>query len=105
MAQLILNSLSICRKSVKFTLIMYIITALQGRFSPEEYEPLAAMRKLSLAHNELHSLHQDLFEHLPELTELDLSGNPLATIDHVTLIAISSLPMLKVLTETAVQNY
>ncbi|XP_045538461.1 leucine-rich repeat neuronal protein 2-like isoform X2 [Papilio machaon] len=71
--------------------------AFEGRFSPEEYEPLAAMRKLSLAHNELHSLHQDLFEHLPELTELDLSGNPLATIDHVTLIAISSLPMLKVL--------
>ncbi|CAK1592914.1 unnamed protein product [Parnassius mnemosyne] len=71
--------------------------AFEGRFSPEEYEPLAAMRKLNLAYNDLHSLHQDLFEHLPELTELDLSGNPLTTIDHVTLIAISSLPMLKVL--------
>ncbi|CAK1546426.1 unnamed protein product [Leptosia nina] len=71
--------------------------AFEGRYSPEEYEPLASMRKLSLAYNDLHSLNQDLFEHLPELTELDLSGNPLTTIDHVTVIAISSLPMLKVL--------
>ncbi|XP_068621969.1 leucine-rich repeat neuronal protein 3-like [Battus philenor] len=71
--------------------------AFEGRFAPEEYEPLAAMRKLNLAYNDLHSLHQDLFEHLPELTELDLSGNPLTTIDQVTIIAISSLPMLKVL--------
>lgn len=68
----------------------------QGRFMPEEYEPLAALRTLNLAYNDLHSLHQDLFEHMPELEELDLSGNPLTTIDHVTLIAISSLPMLKV---------
>lgn len=55
------------------------------------------MRTLSLAHNELHSLNQDLFEHLPELAELDLSGNPLVTIDHVTLIAVGSLPLLKVI--------
>nr|XP_026483458.1 leucine-rich repeat neuronal protein 3-like [Vanessa tameamea]XP_026483459.1 leucine-rich repeat neuronal protein 3-like [Vanessa tameamea] len=71
--------------------------AFEGRYLPEEYEPLASMRTLNLAYNDLHSLNQDLFEHLPELTELDLSGNPLTTIDHVTLIAISSLPMLKVL--------
>ncbi|XP_059056388.1 leucine-rich repeat neuronal protein 3-like [Achroia grisella] len=71
--------------------------AFEGRYSPEEYEPLISMRNLNLAYNDLHSLHQDLFEHLPELAELDLSGNPLTTIDQVTLIAISSLPMLKVL--------
>ncbi|KAH9630895.1 hypothetical protein HF086_014636 [Spodoptera exigua] len=71
--------------------------AFEGRFAPEEYEPLASMRILNLAYNDLHSLNQDLFEHMPELEELDLSGNPLTTIDHVTLVAISSLPMLKVL--------
>ncbi|KAJ0182873.1 hypothetical protein K1T71_000849 [Dendrolimus kikuchii] len=71
--------------------------AFEGRFQPEEYKPLLAMRILSLAYNDLHSLNQDLFEHLAELEELDLSGNPLTTIDHVTIIAISSLPMLKVL--------
>ncbi|KAI5640071.1 leucine rich repeat domain-containing protein [Phthorimaea operculella] len=71
--------------------------AFEGRYSPEKYEPLPAMRVLNLAYNDLHSLNQDLFEHLSELTELDLSGNPLSVLDHVTLIAISSLPMLKVL--------
>ncbi|XP_073965148.1 uncharacterized protein, partial [Choristoneura fumiferana] len=69
--------------------------AFEGRYSAEEYEPLASMRELNLAYNDFHSLHQDLFEHLPELTSLDLTGNPLTTIDHVTLIAISSLPMLR----------
>ncbi|KAG7295506.1 hypothetical protein JYU34_021713 [Plutella xylostella] len=69
----------------------------EGRYSPEEYEPLATMRTLSLAYNDLHSINQDLFEHLTELTELDMSGNPLMFIDHVTLIAISSLPQLKIL--------
>ncbi|XP_023955290.2 leucine-rich repeat neuronal protein 2-like [Bicyclus anynana] len=71
--------------------------AFEGRYSPEKYEPLNAMRVLNLAHNQLHSLHQDLFEHMPELTELDLSGNPITTLDHVTVIAISSLPMMKIL--------
>ncbi|CAH2101947.1 unnamed protein product [Euphydryas editha] len=71
--------------------------AFEGRYSPEEYEPLASMRTLNLAYNDLHSLNQDLFEHLPELTELNLNGNPLTTIDYATLIAISSLPMMKVL--------
>ncbi|XP_063632622.1 leucine-rich repeat neuronal protein 3-like [Cydia splendana] len=69
--------------------------AFEGKFSAEEYEPLSSMRTLNLAYNQFHSLNQDLFEHLPELTSLDLTGNPLTTIDHVTLIAISSLPMLK----------
>lgn len=69
---------------------------LQGRFSPEEYEPLSSMKSLSLAYNDLHSLNQDLFEHLPELEFLDLSGNPMTTIDYATVIAISGLPMLKV---------
>ncbi|XP_026739753.1 leucine-rich repeat and immunoglobulin-like domain-containing nogo receptor-interacting protein 3 isoform X2 [Trichoplusia ni] len=71
--------------------------AFEGRYSAEEYKPLASMRVLNLANNDLHSLSQDLFEHLPELEELDISGNPLATFDQVTIIAISSLPMLKVL--------
>ncbi|KAL4711237.1 hypothetical protein ACJJTC_019078 [Scirpophaga incertulas] len=71
--------------------------AFEGRYSPEEYEPLESMRVLNLAYNEFHSLNQDLFEHMPELTELDLSGNPIITIDYPTLISMSSLPMLKVL--------
>lgn len=63
---------------------------------PEEYEPLRSMRKLKLSYNQLHSLHQDVFEHLPELEELRLDGNPLTVLDHVTVVAISSLALLKV---------
>ncbi|CAH0761760.1 unnamed protein product [Diatraea saccharalis] len=69
----------------------------EGRYSPQLYEPLLSMEVLNLAHNELHSLHSDLFEHVPELTELDLTGNPMTVIDDRTLISISSLSMLKVL--------
>ncbi|XP_061728079.1 leucine-rich repeat neuronal protein 2-like isoform X2 [Cydia pomonella] len=69
--------------------------AFEGKFSAERYESLSSMRTLNLSYNQLHSLHQDLFEHLPELNSLDLSGNPLTTIDYVTLMAISSLPMLE----------
>lgn len=69
----------------------------EGKYLPERYEPLSAMRVLNISHNELHSLQQDLFEHLSDLTELDISHNPIQTIDHVTLVAISSLPVLKIL--------
>ncbi|CAH2101948.1 unnamed protein product [Euphydryas editha] len=81
----------------KLTYVNLSPHAFEGRYSSEKYEPLASMRTLNLEYNDLHSLNQDLFEHLPELTELNLNGNPLTTIDLVTLIAISSLPMLKVL--------
>lgn len=71
--------------------------AFEGRYSPEKFEPLESLRVLDLSYNQLHSLNQDLFEHVSELTELYLTGNPLTIIDHVTMVAISSLPDLKVL--------
>ncbi|KAJ8706280.1 hypothetical protein PYW08_010906 [Mythimna loreyi] len=71
--------------------------AFEGSFIPELFKSLASLRTLNLAYNDLHSLHPDLFEHVPKLEQLDLSGNPLTTIDHVTFIAMSGLPMLKVL--------
>ncbi|CAB3233723.1 unnamed protein product [Arctia plantaginis] len=53
------------------------------------------MQNLSLAHNDLHSLPQDLFVYMDTLSSLDLSGNPLAYIDQVTMGAISDLVNLK----------
>ncbi|KAI8433357.1 hypothetical protein MSG28_015398 [Choristoneura fumiferana] len=52
------------------------------------------MRELNLAYNDFHSLHQDLFEHLPELTSLDLTGNPLTTIDHHLDLSDNQLTMV-----------
>ncbi|KAF9408729.1 hypothetical protein HW555_011675 [Spodoptera exigua] len=53
------------------------------------------MQYLSLANNDLHSLAQDLFLFMPDLLHLDLSDNPLAFIDQVTMGAISDLKYLK----------
>ncbi|XP_049883851.1 carboxypeptidase N subunit 2-like [Pectinophora gossypiella] len=61
----------------------------------QEPQPFAKMRTLNLSHNELHALPQDLFIALPELTTLDLSGNPLRYIDQVTMAAVTMLTKLK----------
>ncbi|XP_077289860.1 uncharacterized protein LOC143913753 [Arctopsyche grandis] len=68
-----------------------------GVYIPEQYLPLRSLRVLKLSYNDLHSLHQDLFEHLPEVIELRLNGNPFKVIDHVTVVSISSLSLLKIL--------
>ena len=51
---------------------------------------------MRLDHNRLHSLHMDIFEHTTDLEILDLSYNPLVMLDKHTVIAIDSLPLLKV---------
>ncbi|KAK6645203.1 hypothetical protein RUM43_001479 [Polyplax serrata] len=68
----------------------------EGPFDVGFYEPLQ-LKILDLSGNELHTLHQDLFEHLPHLEQLYLKGNPFKILDKPTVIAISSLPNLKVL--------
>ncbi|XP_049298822.1 leucine-rich repeat neuronal protein 3 [Anopheles funestus] len=65
-----------------------------GHFSPTEYEPLKQLRVLRLGANELHSLNQDLFEHLPALEELSLELNPFKVIDQQSEIAIASIDRL-----------
>ncbi|XP_063979003.1 leucine-rich repeat neuronal protein 3-like [Diachasmimorpha longicaudata] len=67
----------------------------QGHFSPIEWEPLEKLRVLNLAHNNLHTLNQDLFEHITELKDLNLSGNPLSMIDHSSLDALGDLSILE----------
>lgn len=54
------------------------------------------MKIFRVAYNQLHTLDQDLFEHLDYLEVLDLSHNPFTVIDQPTLVALSSLPYLKV---------
>ncbi|XP_012529913.1 slit homolog 1 protein [Monomorium pharaonis] len=67
----------------------------EGKFSPEAYEPLSILRILNLGNNDLHWLHQSLFEHLVSLRVLDLAGNPFGVFDYRTSIAISSLSYLE----------
>ncbi|KOX70019.1 Leucine-rich repeat neuronal protein 2 [Melipona quadrifasciata] len=63
----------------------------EGKFSMVTYEPLEELVILNLAHNVLHSLHQDLFEHMSSLKVLNLSWNLFTKIDSRTSLAISSL--------------
>ncbi|XP_031827427.1 podocan-like protein 1 [Nomia melanderi] len=69
--------------------------AFQGKFSTIAYEPLINLTRLSLAYNSIHSLHQDLFEHVPNIKVLDLSHNLFAKIDTRSLLAIVSLLRLE----------
>ncbi|KAF4521506.1 hypothetical protein B566_EDAN001806 [Ephemera danica] len=69
----------------------------KGHYAPDGYMPLKSLKVLHLGYNSLHSLDQDLFEHLTYLTELSLKSNPFKVLDHQTIVAISSLDYLKVL--------
>lgn len=69
--------------------------AFKGVYLETRLLPLRSLSELRLDHNKLHSLNQDIFEHTPEIEILDLSYNPLATIDQHTLLAIDSLANLK----------
>lgn len=57
--------------------------------------PLRSLRIFRISHNILHTLDQDLFEHLDGVEILDISHNPFGVIDQQTEIAITSLPYLK----------
>lgn len=69
----------------------------QGRYNAYAYEPLKNLKWLSLANNDIHTLHDDVFDHLNALETLILCHNPFKIINHNTQIAISSLPNLKTL--------
>ncbi|XP_053951291.1 leucine-rich repeat-containing protein 15 [Anastrepha ludens] len=71
--------------------------AFQGVYSAHDYEPLGKMVELDIGHNEIHSLNSDLFEHLPQLESLILSGNTFQVIDQNTVAAITGLSYLKTL--------
>lgn len=68
----------------------------RGLYAPDGYEPMRNMRVLHMGYNAIHSLDQDLFEHLTFLTELSLKYNPISVLDQSTVLAISSLDYLKV---------
>ncbi|XP_011186492.2 leucine-rich repeat neuronal protein 1 isoform X2 [Zeugodacus cucurbitae] len=69
----------------------------RGVYDVHDYLPLGKMIELDLGYNELHSLDPDVFEHLPNLETLILSGNTFQVVDHNAATAISGLISLKTL--------
>lgn len=69
--------------------------AFNGKYDPVAYEPLRELRVLRLARNRLHELDPDLFEHLPALETLTLSGNAFRTIGFGANVAISRVIHLR----------
>lgn len=69
----------------------------EGRYSPDEYEPIPTLKVLRLSYNLLHNLDQDVFEHVTHLQELYLDNNPFQIIHTSVLNAFSDIPQLRVL--------
>ncbi|CAG7725299.1 unnamed protein product [Allacma fusca] len=61
-----------------------------------QYFPLP-IEFLTLAHNNIHSVDKNLFDHLPYLESLDMSGNPLKILEGIMKQALAKLRNLQVL--------
>ncbi|XP_044260532.1 protein flightless-1-like [Tribolium madens] len=66
-----------------------------GQYLEGDWRPLKSLIKLYLAHNKIHTLDKDIFEHTSRIEVLSLSHNPLKILDQATAIAITSLVFLK----------
>jgi hypothetical protein len=64
-----------------------------GKLNTTFYFPLP-LQHLNLSHNHIHSIEKDLFDHLPALTSLDLSYNPIRVLGGSTSVAIATLRKL-----------
>lgn len=69
----------------------------EGKYSPDEDEPLMSLKRLRLSYNLLHSLDAKIFEHTINLQELYLDNNPFKIIHTNILNAFSDLPQLQLL--------
>ena len=69
----------------------------EGRYSPDEDEPLMSLKRLRLSNNLLHNLDDELFVHTKYLQELYLDNNPFQIIHANVLKAFSDLLQLQLL--------
>lgn len=67
----------------------------EGKYSPDEYEPLLSLKKLVLSFNLLHNLDSEIFEHTKHLQELYLDNNPFQIIHTNVLEAFGDLSQLQ----------
>lgn len=68
----------------------------KGPYNHSMFYPIP-IKHLNLAHNEIHSIPRNFFEHMPLLEELNLAGNNLTVLDVNTQAALSTLANLKVI--------
>lgn len=69
----------------------------EGKYSPDEYEPIKSLKRLRLSYNLLHNLDSEMFEHTKHLQELYLDNNPFQIIHINVLGAFSDLSQLQLL--------
>jgi len=69
----------------------------EGKYSPDEYEPIKTLKRLKLSYNLLHNLDSEMFEHTKHLQELYLDNNPFQIIHINVLQAFSDLSQLQLL--------
>lgn len=67
---------------------------LEGKFSPDYFEPLTTLTKLDLSHNLLNNMPNDFFEHSKNLKHLKLNDNPFMIIHTAVLSALKDLTSL-----------
>lgn len=65
----------------------------RGPYNTDKYEQIA-LREINLSYNHIRNLEKYIFEHTPNLTYLDLSGNPIYTLTNNMWINIYSLNYL-----------
>ncbi|CRK99621.1 CLUMA_CG012933, isoform A [Clunio marinus] len=69
----------------------------EGKYSPDEYEPLLTLKRLRLSYNLLTNLDSEIFEHTKHLQELSLANNPFQIIHTSVLSAFTDTPQLQML--------
>lgn len=69
----------------------------EGKYSPDEYEPIPTLKILRLSFNLLHNLDDDIFEHITHLQELHIDNNPLQIVHPSLMSAFSDIPQLQLL--------
>lgn len=68
----------------------------KGPYNVTLYEPIA-LEHLDLSYNQIHSLQKNIFEHTPHLKVLNLEGNFLRIIDHVSCLALAKVTEIQIL--------
>lgn len=69
----------------------------EGKYAPDEFEPLGSLKILRLSYNLLKSLDNQIFEHTEHLKELYLDNNAFRIVHRDVLSALADLPQLHLL--------